>query len=103
MKYLIPFFILVHTLCADSPTTDNSYILEPFDFIRVELFHEPDMTTETEINAQGLISLPLINSISISNLPIAQARKKIAQAYIDQKFLINPQVNIIVQYRKHPG
>ena len=72
----------------------SNYQLAAGDSIRITVFQSPEMTLETRISENGTITYPLIGSIDIGGLPIAEAEQKIAKALEEGRFIKQPQVNI---------
>lgn len=72
----------------------NNYQLSSGDSIRITVFQSPEMTLETRISENGTITYPLIGSIDIGGLAIADAERKIAKALEEGHFIKEPQVNI---------
>lgn len=72
----------------------DNYRLATGDAIRIVIFQNPDMTLETRVSEDGSINYPLVGAISIGQLDIGNAEKKIAKALKDGGFLKDPQVNI---------
>lgn len=64
------------------------------DAVRVTVFQQPDLTTETRISEQGTISMPLIGEVKLAGLSPTEAGSHIAAALKRGKFLNNPQVNV---------
>lgn len=72
-----------------------NYRLKPNDLIRFSIFGEPDTLTDVRISQDGKISLPLIGSVEVGKLTLAQAREKIYSLYKPDYF-VNPQINLII-------
>jgi polysaccharide export outer membrane protein len=80
--------------------TQPDYPLGAGDSIRVQVFQNPDLTVETRVSENGLITYPLIGAVQLGGLSIATAEKKIADTLQKGGFIKNPQVNIaLVQIR----
>ncbi len=77
--------------------TKSDYPLGAGDTIRVQVFQNPDLTIETRVSENGVITYPLIGAVNLGGLPIAAAEKKIADALQSGGFLKKPQVNISLQ------
>src|SRR5579871_4110400 len=76
---------------------DNlDYPLGPGDVLRIQVFQNPDLTTETRVSENGYITYPLIGSVDVGGLDIAAAEKKIAAALKNGGFIRQPQVNIVL-------
>lgn len=72
------------------------YRLRIGDVVLLEVFQEPYMTTRQKILGDGTISVGLIGRVPVAGLNINEASKKIA-AQLNEKQLVNPQVNISVE------
>jgi polysaccharide biosynthesis/export protein len=78
---------------------DRIYRLGVGDKLKVEVFGEPELTGESEVNASGNISLPLLGDVPAKGMPLDQfsgtLRQKLQRGYIK-----NPQLNIqVLNYR----
>lgn len=71
-------------------------ILGEGDSIRITVFQNPDLTTETRISEQGTITFPLVGEISLSGLTPSGAEARIAERLIRGKFVLKPQVSLNV-------
>ena len=78
----------------DAPPTD--YRLGAGDTIRVLVFQSPEITIESRGSETGNVTVPLIGSIAIGGLSLAEAETKIATALKNGGFLQKPQVNIVL-------
>lgn len=72
------------------------YSLGPGDVIRIQVFQNPDLMTETRVSEKGSITYPLIGAIEVGGLAIDAAEKKIADALKKGGFVRQPQVNIVL-------
>jgi len=70
--------------------------LGPGDSVRITVFQNPDLTTETRIAGHGAITFPLIGEVKIGGLSAAAASQRIADRLREGSFVRNPQVNIAV-------
>src|SRR5213592_2749696 len=71
-------------------------ILGEGDSIRITVFQNPDLTTETRISQRGTISFPLVGEISLAGLAPVDAEARIAEKLIKGKFVLKPQVSLNV-------
>jgi polysaccharide export outer membrane protein len=70
------------------------------DSIRVTVFQNPDLTTETRVSERGTIVFPLIGEVALGGYSPTDAGGRIAEELRRGKFLKNPQVNVsLVQLR----
>lgn len=80
-------------IIPESPA-DLRYPLAPFDQVSISIYGQPDLSVSQRISDSGAISMPLIGEIDIAGLTLAEAKEKIAAAYIDQEYLRAPVVTI---------
>jgi polysaccharide biosynthesis/export protein len=95
MRILALFFTLFAT-SAYAAQSNHDYPLGPGDVLRIQVFQNPDLTTETRVSETGVITFPLIGNVEVGGLGVAQAEKKVAGALKGGGFVRQPQVNIIV-------
>lgn len=75
--------------------TNTSYVFAANDLIRVEIYKEPDLTTETRIDQDGTVSLPLVKTVKVGGRSMAEAREVIQQLY-EKDYLVAAHVNIVL-------
>ena len=75
----------------------QDYRLGSGDTIGVQVFQNPDLTVEARVSESGVIGYPLIGSVQLGGLSIAEAEKKIADALRGGGFVRAPQVNIVLR------
>lgn len=101
-------------LGQSQPPSRGDYALGAGDSIRVQVFQNPDLTLETRLSENGVITYPLIGAVDLNKLSVAAAEAKISNALQSGGFLQKPQVTILlVQVRNsqisvlgqvaHPG
>jgi polysaccharide biosynthesis/export protein len=66
------------------------------DTVRIAVFQNPDLTTETRISERGTITFPLIGEVAIAGLTPAGVEARIAERLRVGKFLLKPQVSLNV-------
>lgn len=70
------------------------------DSIRVTVFQNADLMTETRISQTGSITFPLVGEIALGGLTPSQAGSRIAEQLKRGNFIVNPQVSVtVVQVR----
>lgn len=74
---------------------DSSYVLRPNDSISLSVYQEPDLSTSVRILRTGEASFPLIGSLKIAGLSVAQATSKIRELYATD-YLVDPKINLTV-------
>jgi polysaccharide export outer membrane protein len=84
-------------LAAPPPVVNADYRLGSGDSIGVQVYQSPDLTVEARVSESGVISYPLLGSVVLGGLSIAEAEKKIADALRTGGFVRAPQVNITLR------
>jgi len=74
----------------------NDYRLGAGDSIKVQVYQNPDLTTEARVSESGIISFPLVGNVRVGGLTIPDAEQRIAQALKSGNILKQPQVSINV-------
>lgn len=64
------------------------------DMVRVSVFRNPDLTTETRVTERGTILFPLIGEINVQGLTPSQAGSRIAEKLRQGRFVVNPEVTL---------
>lgn len=82
-----------------TPVVPNSqdYRLGAGDAIGVQVYQSPDLSIDARVSESGVISYPLVGSLQLGGLTIAEAEKKIADALRSGGFVKVPQVNIVLR------
>jgi polysaccharide export outer membrane protein len=84
---------------AEAPSAPE-YPLGPGDIVKINVYNNPDLTTEAEISQNGTISFPLVGEVKIGGLSRADAEKAISASLGQGGFVPNAHVNMLVlQYR----
>jgi polysaccharide export outer membrane protein len=81
---------------ARAQDTQPEYQLGPGDTIRIQVFQNPDLTLETRVTENGIITFPLVGAAKVGGLSIAAAEQRIARALQSGGFIKQPQVNILL-------
>jgi polysaccharide export outer membrane protein len=82
------------------PTTNGNNILHCDDLIRITVFQESDLTTETRITKAGSITFPLIGTVQVAGKTISQTEEQI-RSLLDKDYIVNPHVTVaIIEYSK---
>ena len=98
-RFAALLFVAVLTLPAGA-LGQSGEVLGAGDSVRVTVFQNPDLTTETRLSERGAITFPLIGEIELAGLTPARAEARIAERLVRGKFLVRPQVSVnLVQVR----
>lgn len=80
---------------ADSKPVDPTYILRANDAINLTIYQEPDLSGGVRILKTGQAIFPLIGSVQVTGMTVADAGKKIHDLYA-AKYLVDPKVMLTV-------
>ena len=98
----MPGFAQQGARAAPAASAASQYRLAAGDVIRITVYQSPDLTLETRITEAGVISYPLLGSVSVGGLAVSDAEKRIADGLRSGNFVKQPQVSILVtQVRGH--
>ena len=84
------------------PTTDvgPTLTLGPGDVVNIQVYGRPELSSTSYVADDGTIQMPLAGTVQVSGLSPAQASQRLGAALKEGKFLIDPQVSIILsQFR----
>jgi polysaccharide export outer membrane protein len=99
-RRFIALLFLTSMALSGSALGQSGEILGEGDSIRITVFQNPDLTTETRISERGTITFPLIGEVPLAGLTPARAEARIAEHLVRGKFLVKPQVSLnLVQVR----
>lgn len=74
----------------------GDFLLGAGDVVRITVFQNPDLATETRVSESGTVTFPLVGSVPVGGLTIPAAEQKIAERLRQGGFVLQPQVNILV-------
>ncbi|CAG0930866.1 MAG: hypothetical protein EFKGCFLK_02765 [Rhodocyclaceae bacterium] len=66
------------------------------DIVKITVFQNPDLTTETRVSEGGAVTFPLVGAVPVGGLSVPSAEKKIADMLREGGFVLQPQVNVLV-------
>ena len=81
------------------PAERPVYRLAPGDKVSVQVFGQPDMSGQFEVNADGMISVPLVGSVPARDRTVAEIQQDLAGRL--DRFIVNPRFTVdVVSYRQ---
>jgi polysaccharide export outer membrane protein len=66
------------------------------DSVSVQVYGRPELTTTTYVADDGAIPVPLAGRVQVAGLSPADAAERIATAFREAKFLVDPQVTVLL-------
>ncbi len=89
------------TTAAQPPgVTAGNYLLKNNDLIRITVFQEDDLTTESRISKTGYITFPLLGLLHLEGMTVSAAQEEI-RALLDKDYIVHPHVTLsVIEYSK---
>jgi polysaccharide export outer membrane protein len=69
-------------------------LIGPGDVLKVTVFNNPELATETRVSESGAISFPLVGEVGVMGLQPADVEKKVASLLERGGFVRKPQVKV---------
>jgi polysaccharide export outer membrane protein len=64
------------------------------DMVRITVFRNPELTTETRVSDQGSISFPLLGDVPVAGMTPSQVSKRISEKLSSGRYVVNPEVQV---------
>ena len=74
----------------------STYPLGTGDVVRIVVFQQPDMTTETRVTETGTLTFPLLGQVEVAGLNTKELEAKIANLLKMRGFVKDPQVTVTI-------
>lgn len=72
----------------------EDYLIGPFDTIDVQVFQEPDLTSENvQVDASGRVRLPLVGEVTASGKSAMDLSRELESLY-GERYLVRPQITV---------
>lgn len=75
----------------------RSYVLRSMDVIEIQVFGEEELSRVQRIDGAGQIRMGLIGTMEIAGRTLREAENALERAYVEQRYLRDPQVSLSVQ------
>ncbi len=101
MRAKILAVVLAVTAACLSPSASagQEYIIGGGDLLKITVYDNPDLTTESRVSNDGKITLPLIGEIQAAGSTGIELETKIARLLADG-YIIKPQVAVFIEEYK---
>src|ERR1700745_4280304 len=73
-------------------TAADQVVLRPGDRLRVRIWREGDLSGDFQVDEAGAVTLPLLGTRTVANVPMSQLREQLMRDYLQQ--LRNPSITI---------
>jgi polysaccharide biosynthesis/export protein len=99
---LVVVFLTAFVPIAGAQEKQPEYRLGPGDTVRVQVYQNPDLTLETRVTENGMITYPLIGNVRIGGLTVSSAERVISDALRLGGYIKQPQVTVMpIQIRSN--
>jgi polysaccharide export outer membrane protein len=99
IRYLFVLTALAATLLTGRPAMAQDYMLGGGDLLKITVYQNDDLTTETRVSGDGMISVPLVGKMEVAGETPAEVEQKIVQK-LSQGYIIDPHVTVFVEEYK---
>jgi polysaccharide export outer membrane protein len=82
---------------AQQNTPSESLLIGPGDMLHISVLRESELERRARVRDSGDISLPLIGSVHVLGFTPAAAGEAIAERYQQQKYLLRPEVSVLIE------
>lgn len=82
---------------AGSSAPDVPMLIAAGDLLDISIYDNPDMSQEVRVETGGIVNLDLIGPSQLGGLTARQAGDRIAKQYADRRYLIQPQVTVLIK------
>ncbi len=72
-----------------------AYRISPADLLEITVYQEKDMDRKVRVGPDGMIGFPLVGSVKVGGLLVAEAEQAVVDAL--KRFIVSPQVSILIQ------
>jgi polysaccharide biosynthesis/export protein len=75
----------------------ESLLIGPGDLLHITILREPELDQQTRVLDSGTVTLALIGKAQVQGLTPAQAASRIANLYREGRYLLHPEVSVLVE------
>lgn len=93
--FLLTLLLVVTLLLVSLLACADDYVIGEGDLLKISVYDNPDLTTDTRVSGDGKITLPLIGEITVTGMTAAAAQKTIADKLSDG-YIRKPQVSVFI-------
>ncbi|MFQ6405804.1 SLBB domain-containing protein [Methylophilus sp. 'Pure River'] len=90
-NYFAAIFLFLFSMVAHA-----DYTLGAGDYVKVVVYGDAELTRETRVSEDGVLTMPLIGEVKVGGLTTIESEKRIAEQLKRGGFIANPQVSVLV-------
>lgn len=92
--------VLAQTAPVADASSDDAFVVNSGDTLRVSVFQSPDLGIETRVDAAGRMTYPFLGQVDVKGKTPAQVERLIASGLEEKQILRKPQVTVnVVQFK----
>lgn len=76
------------------PAATPGFTIGPGDTVQITVLGRPELSASGNVSGDGLVTAALVGAVPVLGLSPQQAAQRIARAYKDGQFLVDPQVTV---------
>jgi polysaccharide export outer membrane protein len=92
---LFSLLLTVMLLTYSLPLFADEYIIGEGDLLKISVYDNPDLATDTRVSGDGKITLPLVGEVTVTGMTAAVAQKVIATR-LSEGYIKKPQVSVFI-------
>ncbi|WP_029149012.1 SLBB domain-containing protein [Methylophilus sp. 5] len=89
-------YFLITFLFLFSVIAHADYTLGAGDYVKVVVYGDAELTRETRVSEDGVLTMPLIGEVKVGGLTTIESEKRIAEQLKRGGYIANPQVSVLV-------
>lgn len=90
-NYFAAIFLFLFSMVAHA-----DYTLGAGDYVKVVVYGDAELTRETRVSEDGVLTMPLIGEVKVGGLTTIESEKRIAEQLKRGGYIANPQVSVLV-------
>ncbi|WP_161594568.1 polysaccharide biosynthesis/export family protein [Marimonas lutisalis] len=83
-------------VAAQAGAIPDDYIINIGDEIELDILDDSDAPQRFTVGRDGAVQLPFIGGLELANVPVATARQRVRQTYIEREIFVNPSVELSI-------
>lgn len=78
-------------------------LISPGDLLNIAVYDNPDLSQDVRVETGGFVNLNLLGPSKLGGLTAQQAGDWIAAHYVAKKYLVNPQITVLIKEYSSQG
>lgn len=96
MKRYLFLILIVAVSWRPCISLAQDYVIGKGDILKITVYGHPDLATIARVSGDGLITMPLIDSVNVSGLTTAQVSQRVTELLADG-YIVDPHVSVFVE------